>query len=392
MMAGRGMRHTVVSRLILALSVAVGLAATAAHPARANISMLISPSLVELSAAPGGTGSTVLVLTNRGDEPFDATASVATIESAPSARSAVSWLRVEPATFRVTPGRAQDLKVAVAVPADLASGGYYALVTVTTGAKSGEGATVGVAGQLGVAFLITVRGDGELTEQASLPHFAPFFETDGRIGFRAVVESTGNVHADASGKVEIVDAAGKHVASLDVPSAGRVLPGSSRVLQALGSVPLPPGSGFHADATFTYGTKQQKLSAGASFTVGAPPVHVADVSVCENMDTGPTVSFRVEDGGELGVEPPVSVIVQEQSGAEVANAAVAAPLLWPRSSADVRVELPRRLVSGQYVLTVTARVGPGKPVARQVPFRIGGVGGQPVPLCSSRGATMTPAA
>ena len=63
--------------LVVAVALATGSMAFAALPAAAAITIGVTPSLVEMKADPGATGSQELTVSNQGDEAFDATTGVA---------------------------------------------------------------------------------------------------------------------------------------------------------------------------------------------------------------------------------------------------------------------------------------------------------------------------
>lgn len=152
-------------------------------PVAADVSIGVTPSLVEMTAKPGATGGQDLKISNQGSEGFDATTGLIEMRGSTAANSAVSWLTVEPPSFHIEPKKTQTVKVSVTVPDGLASGGYYALVTITTGEKEAAGNQAGISGQLGIPFLITVSGSGKVQTTAAIEKFAPVLGADGRIGF-----------------------------------------------------------------------------------------------------------------------------------------------------------------------------------------------------------------
>jgi hypothetical protein len=387
------MRFRVFLILPLVLTLVAGGATLVAPPAAASIGIGVTPSLLKLSAKPGGTGRQELTVSNEGDEPFDATTAVVPLEGATGADSAVNWLTVEPATLHLEPKEKQTVTVSIAVPDDLESGGYYASVTITTGATTPEGNAAAVAGQLGVPFLFTIEGKGKLRQQAKVERFAPVFEPDGRVGFRALVRSAGNVYIETQGKVEIADGGGKKIASLDFPASGRILPDAVRLLTAQGSVPLKEGEKYRATVTLTFGEKGKPLTTKETFTVERPELSITSLGVCENLDRGPTISLAGQNKSDLGVQPTVTLAVQKADGGQVGEMKVpAGPLLWPDDTTNFQVDFSQRLVSGEYVLKATVEASQVTAVTRELPFQIGGIGGTPVPLCSETAPAGTPAA
>jgi len=375
--------------LSLALAMAVGGALWVAPPAAASVGVGVTPSLLELAAPPGGSGEQELVISSTGDQPTEVAVTTVPLDDAAPAHSAVAWLDVSPASFRLSPGKKQKVTVSIDLPDDLESGGYYAAVAVTTGAADRDATGMAVAAQVRVPFLFTVQGAGDLTQRALIDRFAPVLEIDGRIGFRALVRSIGNVHIQAQGNVEMTDPRGQRYASLDIPNSGRILPDSARLLIALGSVPIQAGQAYDATLTLSYDGAPASITATTAFTTAPPTVSIDDLSVCENLDRGPTLNIGVRNDGQLGILPAVDLQIRTAAGEVVGELAVPASsvLVWPNGTDTFRFDFPRRLESGQYVFAATARVGTEPQVTKDVPFQIGGVGGTPAPLCPAPLAT-----
>jgi hypothetical protein len=375
--------------LVVAFMLVMGSTAIAALPAAAaTISIGVTPSLLELTSNPGSTGSQDLTVSNQGDEAFDATTGITEMHGASATNSAASWLKVKPASIHVGPGQKQTVTVTINVPNDLASGGYYASITITTGAKKGSGSGAAIAGQLGVPFLFTITGSGKVSQKATIEKFAPVLESDGRIGFRALVQSSGNRYITAKGTVQ-VDQNGKSYGSLDFPSSTPILQGNDQLMQTQGSLPLQTGASYKASVSIDYGAKKP-VTAEASFTMSAPAVAVANLAVCENLDKGPTLSATLQNSGDLGVLPTVTLDVKSADGNDLGNGPLPQPpLLWPKDSSSFAVDFPTRLTTGSYVFTVTVQLPNGQPATQELPFQIGGTGPTTAPLCSQ---TATPAA
>jgi hypothetical protein len=369
--------------LSLALAMAMGGALGAAPLAAASVGVGVTPSLLELAAAPGGAGKQVLVVSSTGDQPTEVAVTAVSLETAAPARAAVAWLDVSPASFRLGPKKKRKITVSIDVPDNLESGGYYAAVAITTGASNGNAAGPAVAAQVRVPFLFTVQGADDLTQRAVIERFAPVLEVDGRIGFRALVRSTGNVHIQTQGNVELTDTRGHRYASLDFPISGRILPDSAELLAALGSIPVETGQTYDATATLSYGDASTPLTAITEFTASPPTVSLDGLGVCENLDRGPTLSVGVHDGGQLGVLPTVELQIRTVTGEVLGELKVPSSSLfvWPNETGTFRFEYPQRLESGQFVFAATARLGTDQPVTKDLPFQIGGTDGTPAPLC-----------
>lgn len=380
------------TRPLLGLLLLAGVAFPAAVPrsARADVSLRISPAIIELAAEPGGKGSQPLTIGNGGTDPVDIAAAVEPYKGADGERSAVDWLNVEPAEFRLEPGEERAVDVDIDVPRGLKSGGRYALVTFTTGVGTAAGNGAAIAGKLGAAFLVTVKGKGKLERAVGLEHFAPFLEPDGRIGFRALLRNDGNIHVRPAGAVAVADEAGKPLAALDLEGPTSLLPGDEALLAGHGSLPLPTAT-YRADALVDYGG-EKPLTATIEFEPHAA-FTVTEITVCENLDRGPTVDLTLRNDGDLGLLPAIRLDLRSVDGQAAPQPSPAPPVvLWPHETATVTGEFGERLLSGEYVLTVRADyAAPAEdgqtvlpPVEKEAPFRIGGLGEGAVPLCTEK--------
>ena len=359
--------------------------------AEAEVTLTVAPSLVELEAEGGATGSQTLTVSNDGNEPIEVAAGVEPYKGATGALSAVEWLTVEPARFRLEPGQAQEVTVEIALPeGELEAGGRYAAVALTTGAKQVEGSGMAMAGKLAVPFLLKVDGRGDLVREIALPKFAPVLAADGRVGFTALLRNEGNLHVVPQGEVIVDRADGSSYARLDVPRTTAVLPGTDVLLGTQGTIPLEPGVAYEAKLTVDAGT-EEPTEAAVDFSPEVA-LEVAGVSVCENLDRGPSVRIDLRNDGGLGLVPRVHASVRGELGGPRGTAPPGDPVLvWPAETAGVVVDLPERLVSGGYVLTVRVDVTPpdreGRvavpPIEQDSTFRIGGLGGDAVPLCGA---------
>ena len=378
-------------RSALCLALLGGAAASAVSPpaVRAEVTFSVAPSRVELDAKPGGTGSQVLTVGNGGDEPVELTTIVEPYKGATGDRSAVDWLTPEPASFRLEPGEEQEVTVKVTVPKDLKSGGRYAAVSFTTGAKSVEGSGMAMAGKIGVPFLMKVKGKGEMTQQASLERFAPVMAPDGRIAFLTLLRNEGNLHVLPAGAVEISQGEDDEpLARLDIQQTTAVLPDSEVVLATQGTVPLEASASYRARAVVEYGG-EAPVTAEAKFTPKAA-LAVASTSICENLDRGPTLKVELRNEGDLGLQPAMQLSIRSALGDPRGNAPpLSSVLVWPGDTSEAAVDFPERLTSGEYVLVVQVAVTPpdaeGRvaipPIEQETAFQIGGLGGDAIPLC-----------
>lgn len=356
-------------------------------PVQADVSFSVTPGLLDLAGRPGSSGTQELTIQNSGSEPVTL---AVTIEESPSIapeRSAVSWITTSTSALTVEPGDSETVTLEIAIPEPLLSGGYYARVAITTMAEDAAANTATIAGQLLVGVMVTVEGDGEIVHSGRIERFAPVLEMDGRIGFRMQIVNQGNVHLIApSGSVEIMKPDASPVGSLEFPEATPLLPDTSTVLTAQGSLPLTAGATYRSAATFTYqGSHQDSGSAIEIEFVSTPELTVAAPSACENLDRGPTLSVELTNVGDLGLQPVVTLAVVSDTDGPLGTAQVASgELLWPDEARVLTVDFPERLVSGSYRLIATVTFDPRiAPTVQETSFQIGGLTGEPIPLCDA---------
>jgi hypothetical protein len=366
---------------------AVGAAPT---PAGAVVRVTVSPALVELAAPAGAVGSQNLTVGNGGDTPLDLTVDVESYKDAVGRLSAVDWLVVEPRTLRLEPGEEREVTVAITVPQGLDAGGRYAAVRFTTDTGDAGAVGVGMAGKIGVPFLVAVGDEEDLTRTGDLDRFAPVMTPDGRVAFAALLTNTGNLHLRPTGAIEILQKDRTPFARLDFQPTTAVLPGAETLLSTQGSLPLPPGTTYVAKAVLEYGGTEP-LTADVEFQPEAL-LTLTGAAVCENLDRGPTVHLGLRNEGGLALQPLVRIGVTGSTGNPIgATEPNGALLLWPGQELDAAIDLSARLTSGDYVLTVRVDAAPPDPTGRtalppieqEVRFRLGGLAGDAIPLCPS---------
>lgn len=378
-------------RIVVALVLVWGVAASAAAPARAIGSITLVPSLIDVTIDAGGSTTRELTVSNSGDEPFAATVSLRPVSSVPD-RSAVDWLTIDTADVALDVGDDVSLDIEIDVPDGIASGGHYALVVFTlagTERAEADGASVLIQREIATGILITVEGEGELEREVEVERFAPFVMTDARIAFRAEVRNTGNVHLRLAGALEILAGGDDPLASLEFVEGTPLLPGTTQTLATQGSLPLPGGEAYTAELAFAFGDEDEDdapdpVTAAAPFTVAGGTVALEAPGVCENLDRGPTLAATLVNGGDLGFDPTVAFTVRNEAGVDLGYTATPAeaPALWPNDELAVGADFPERLESGAYTLVVVAQVPGGDPLSAEFPFQIGGLEGG-VPLCAA---------
>lgn len=362
-------------------------------PIAAAISLRVTPAILSLEAVPGATGEQPITIANEGDEAVEIATGIEPYQGAGGDYSAVDWLSVEPAAFTLNGGKSREAIVRINVPDGIPSGGRYALVTFTTGSgPSGEGSGTSVAGKLGAAMLLVVDGHGDLLEQADLVRFGPVLEPDGRVGFRALISNTGNVHFRPSGSVDLRLGDGAPYASLEIPEERTILPGQQALVSAHGSVPVEDAATYAAVAHFAYG-QDGTLTSEHTFAATAA-LEVAELVVCENLDRGPTLTATLVNSGGLGFFPLVRFAVYTADGNFEGDTSPLQPqLVWGGDTLDIVADFPERLVSGEYQLRVQVMPALPLPDGRTLlppidtvqPFAIGGLSGDAASVCIAAG-------
>lgn len=361
-----------------------------AAPATAEVSISVSPALLELDGSAGARGGVQVSVSNPGDEAFDVIASLATLPGMEGERSALEWLAVTPERLSLEPGDEGFVEFSVDIPDGVASGGRYATLALVTAPPGGDAGT-GMAGRIVVPVLLTVSGIGELTRRPNIARSALFLEPDGRLGARTEVHNDGNVHMPLAGEVTIAAPGPEIHADLRIP-LGRVLPGATRAYATDATLPLPLGETYEitvrlgAPADVTAFDPLLEATAQAEAT---PRLTLTDLAVCENIDRGPSVSATVANEGTLGLVPTMTFEVRGVQGGSVRGSTSAQAVAWPGDRLAVASELPDPLPAGSYTLLARASLGVGEAVEASVPFDIGGDASIAAPPCAT--ATTTPA-
>lgn len=363
------------ARLALTLALALGGAVLLVRPAAGETSIGVTPSVAQLAVDAGATERRDLTVSNEGDEPFTVAAGVSALDDAPEASSAVPWVTVEPSGFDLGPGETRAVRVVVDPPADLASGGAYAVVTLTTGARAVDGAGTAVAGQVGVPILITVDGTGDPLVRAEVERFAAVLEPDGRVGFRAEVRNTGNTHVVLRGETVLTEADGTAVERGTLGTSTVVLPGDRTVVEGAAPLLLESGRRYRATAELDFGGAGP-LVGQTEFTTQAPRVEMRGLELCERADGGLQLGFLLDNPGSLGVVPVATLTarsVADPAGGRPARLGL--PVAWPDQATGYSLDALGALDDGTYELALTVESGPTTRLNRLLAFHVGGEAG-----------------
>jgi len=198
-----------------------------------NLSLSLSPPLLEVMIKPGKGITKAYQVTNKGESdlylttlivPFVADPQTGQIIFQPDAgfgpRFSLHNAHLQLGqTFRLAPGKSQQLVLNIKIPPSLPEGDYYYTFFVQSSAKGqflGQSGTAAQA-KIGSHLLISVSQTGILNPQGKIsqfiaqPKFADLFE---QVNFSLAVANTGKVFFKAAGKIEIKDWLGKKQAEL----------------------------------------------------------------------------------------------------------------------------------------------------------------------------------
>lgn len=239
--------------------IAAGLAAAAvsllgiASMAAAQISVEVSPLRVELQAAPGGTTTQAVSLTNAGMEPVRVRARVADwdlsrdgtpqFEGVPEGDvfSATDWVRVAPPEQLLDPAKEATVRFSLLLPPDVPPGGYRTAVLFEFLPAASAPAGRQVQFRSRVATLIYVNvGQPQAHVELTDVRIRPLPQETQII---AIVRNTSRRTIRTKGVLALYDAAGGRVREVPLPDVP-LLPEREREI-AIPAVaaekPLPPG-------------------------------------------------------------------------------------------------------------------------------------------------------
>jgi hypothetical protein len=246
----------------------------AAAPARAGVSLGASPAYLDIELTPGKTSAQTVLLFNQGKDPVEVRAyawdwwhdETETKKFAPPGtlpHSAASWVTFVPDKVIINPGKAVNVTVTIATPAD-ATGGNYAVAwfEATPDARKGK-KELRVGARLGVLIMTGVRGKSNAQITVDELAIEPPSATR---PFKAEVRlrNTGNVHLFPKGTLVLLDKDNKLVGHAGFEKR-RVLPEAKDSATIKWGGELAPGT-YQAVLTVDYGDAGATVKA-SSFAV-----------------------------------------------------------------------------------------------------------------------------
>jgi len=213
-----------------------------------QLSMAITPSLLDISVEPGGIWRSEVKLVN--NNPYSLTLSITPAELSTRGDetgiaafrpldeemteqgSPAAWLEPESDKVTIPPESGKDITFTIRVPEDAPPGGHYtALLFSTAAGPRGEGSELRVSSQLTSMFLIRVAGD--IDEGARLREFRTTagWLSKPQTEFLIRLQNTGNVHLRPRGRITVHNMWGRERGVIELSPDGQfgnVLPDSTR--------------------------------------------------------------------------------------------------------------------------------------------------------------------
>ena len=370
--------------IIAALAPATFALAMFSGSAAADVTVAISPSLLEFAVDPGARFAQTITVSNEGADPASIFVGVGSYGKAPEHLAATAWFRTDPQSFKLGPGKTEKVNVYIEVPHDVQPGGRYATVffrtsVLSSGDKSSRfvGGT-GVGAQVSTVFLLTVRGP-DLRLEGELTKVVPVVVGPGRIGSRVEITNTGNVHLLPSGQVELRDTDGNVVGHFALPETTAILPGETKSFYLHGTQQVPDGD-YQASATIEYGWNEDQIGAAkvdpeewAQQNTGkeiafnsVPKLRVVEVSMGGSDESGAEVKLVIENYGDVEVSPAGFVDILNNDGERLALLNIAAGnwSVEPHSIFDRKYSHKSRIPKGEYSLAAKLSFHGGETAAK----------------------------
>lgn len=205
--------------------------------------LTLSPVRTELSVTPGTAKTGKLTVTNSTstDMPVDMSAEVFGVKDSSYAYTfdpdspVVDWMRFEPSSFTLAPGKDQTVTYTMSVPPEGEVGGHYIALFASTDSKDGSGTLVS---RQRVTSLLYVTVEGDVTKTGSLLSIALPWTTTGETTWSALVQNTGTAHFRSNYDVTVQTLWNSEVMKLSGDAL--ILPGSIRqVKDDIPSINIP---------------------------------------------------------------------------------------------------------------------------------------------------------
>ncbi len=257
-------------------------------------SITVSPTLFELQIPRGQSYTGAIQVINVGkagltikvypsDFDFQAAGNIFFPDAGTGKYSLASYMRVNPTSIDLEPGEEKFMRFTVALPQD-AAGEYNCILffqTLPRGIKSPvKGKQVMVSARIGAGIYAAAKNTVTPSSEISALFFKPA-PGNSSFHYALVYHNNGNIHLRPTGKVKILDAAGKELVSSPVNEKNSsVLRGSVRIFDGeFKNIPTFPDGSYKIAAEIDYG--KEILEAEKS-------IYLSNTAGIESFEAKPT--------------------------------------------------------------------------------------------------------
>lgn len=258
---------------------------TLAQNTLSSQSLEVSPPSQDLSIDPGKTINVKAKIRNPSRNTIDVQARLEDFTTSGeegqiaftknSSYSIVSWSKLSPEKFTLSPGQTEEVTATITIPQNAAGGRYGSFVfSILPPGDQTAGTKATVSQELASLFLLKISGP--VNENLTLTQFsAPSFQEFGPVPLSLKFSNSGNVHVKTFGVINVSNMWGGKTADV-VVTGTNILPQASRIVKVNLEKQFLIGN-FTATAIMYYGSKNQPLTAITHFVVF--PIRVAFILI-----------------------------------------------------------------------------------------------------------------
>lgn len=243
-----------------------------------EITLGVSPQILELTANPGETLTNVFRLTNASSDSIQVKTTpknftprgeegAVDLTEDKTSYSLADWITVNPETVTIGATKTQDFSVTIAVPDSVEPGSHFGSVVFQTIPPEQEGSAALVSQEIAPVILVRIAGD--TVERAEIVEFKPelgFYSNQTAINLISRLKNTGNVHFKPVGEITIKNIFGQEETTIELDRRN-VLPDSIRQFT---SEWLTGGfriGRYSATLTVVYGESNEIVTSSTSFII-----------------------------------------------------------------------------------------------------------------------------
>lgn len=272
--------------IIFALAVSIVLTfATSGTALAQGAGLRVQPALVEQNLDLGAVHHDTLRATNLSSETqtyfvvvrnvrsiTDTGAPIFAEEGESTGFEVAEWIDIDTSPIELAPNQSIEIPFSIRVPNNATPGAHLGGIYVSTQTDRPEQTGVGIGYQVGP--IVNIRVAGDVIEEARIRSFSPSSFVYGSlpITLSTKVDNLGNVTVSPRGPVDIMDFAGKKVATLTMNEVGSaILPEGTRTYEIVWDEPGFYIGRFEAIMSLVYGTSaKQTITRSTSFWVLPP--------------------------------------------------------------------------------------------------------------------------